>query len=80
MQSLDDLGRLLLILGLVVAAVGLLLLLAGRVPFLNQLGRLPGDLVVRGNGVTCFVPIVTMILLSVILSILLTVISSLLRR
>ena len=40
-MPLENAGRLLVIVGLVVVAAGLLFMLAGRVPFL---GRLPGDL------------------------------------
>lgn len=80
MLSVEDLGRLLLVVGLIVAAVGLVLLLAGRLPLLSQLGRLPGDIVIRTDGVTCFVPIVTMLLLSAFLTLLLTLLSYLFRR
>jgi hypothetical protein len=63
-------GQALVIVGLVVAGIGLLIMLG--VP----LGRLPGDVVVRRGGTTFYVPIVTSILLSVIL----TVLFSLFRR
>jgi hypothetical protein len=44
---MNDLGRSLLVMGLVVALVGVVLMLAGRVPWL---GRLPGDIYIqRGN-------------------------------
>ena len=61
-------GRLLLVVGGLLAAVGLVMLLAGRVPFL---GRLPGDIVYRKGGTTVYVPLVTCLLLSLILSLLL---------
>ena len=77
MLSLEDLGRLMLILGIAFAVLGLLLLAVGRIP---GVGRLPGDLVLRTDGVTCFVPIATMLLLSVLLTILVNVIVALLRR
>ena len=56
-------GRLLLVGGLVIAAIGLLVM-AG-VP----LGRLPGDIVFRRGNTTVYLPIVTCIVLSVVLSI-----------
>ena len=63
-------GRLLVVVGLLIAGIGLLVMLG--VPF----GRLPGDIVIRrGNG-TFYFPLVTCIVLSVILTLLL----SLLRR
>lgn len=64
----SDLGRMLLVVGGLLAAVGLVMLLAGRVPFF---GRLPGDIVYRKGGTTVYVPLVTCLLLSLILSLLL---------
>lgn len=62
-----QLGRILLILGFALAAAGGLLLLAGRL----GLGRLPGDLVWRGENWTVYVPLGLMVLLSVVLTIVL---------
>ena len=68
MDGLAGVGRLLVVAGLVLAGIGLLLLLAPRLPGLGWLGRLPGDLVFRRDGVTVFVPIATSILLSLLLT------------
>jgi hypothetical protein len=57
-------GKLLLVTGLVLAAVGALWWLGERV----GLGRLPGDVVIRGERTTFFFPIVTCLLLSVLFS------------
>ena len=62
------LGRLLLVPGLVMAAAGGLLLLAGR---LGWLGRLPGDLRFSRDGVSIYIPLATCLLLSLLLTILL---------
>ena len=63
-------GRLLVLIGLLVTAAGLLIMLG--VP----LGRLPGDIVIRrGNG-TFYFPLTTSILVSVAL----TLIMALFRR
>jgi len=60
-------GKLFLVVGLVIAGIGLLMM-AG-IPF----GRLPGDIVIRrGNG-TFYFPLATSILLSIILTLLLAV-------
>jgi len=56
------LGKLLVLVGLGIAALGLLVMLG--VP----LGRLPGDVVVRRGSYTFYFPIVTSILLSVVLT------------
>ena len=61
----ENLGRMLLLLGLALAAVGLLFLLGARLPFF---GRLPGDISFRWGGGTFFFPIVTCLVLSVLLS------------
>ncbi len=57
----------LVLLGVFVAAVGLLLIFSGRLHL--PLGRLPGDIVYRGKNTTIYFPIVTSILLSVVLSV-----------
>ena len=59
----SSLGRLLVITGVVIAGIGLLFVLSGRVPFL---GRLPGDIELRGDGWTVYAPLATSILLSLL--------------
>lgn len=71
MNDPAGLGRVLLIAGLVLAGMGLLLLVAGRVPGLDRLGRLPGDIVVQRGPVSIFVPIVSSIVISILLTIVL---------
>ena len=68
MDNLEPVGRSLLLIGLIVAAVGLVLILAPRVPFL---GRLPGDITFQRDGVTVVVPLATMLLISLVLTIVL---------
>lgn len=60
-------GKLLLVVGLVIAGIGLLMM-AG-IPF----GRLPGDIVIRRGSGTFYFPLATSILLSIILTLLLAV-------
>ena len=62
-------GRLLLILGLVIAAVGGLLLIGRRM----GLGRLPGDVSVSSGSFSFSFPIVTCIIISVVLTVLLNI-------
>lgn len=62
-----DLGRLLILLGAILLAAGLLFTFAGRV----GLGKLPGDIVYRRGNFTFFFPLMTSILLSIVLSLLL---------
>ena len=65
---MPGLGRSLIILGLLIAAVGLLLTLAGKLPWL---GRLPGDITIRRENFTFSFPLATSIILSLLLSLLL---------
>jgi hypothetical protein len=63
-------GKVLLVLGLVISAVGVLIMLG--VPF----GRLPGDFAVKRGNFAFYFPLTT----SIVLSILLTLIFALFRR
>ncbi len=74
MDDLSGAGRLLLVAGVVLAAIGALLLLAPRIPGLDRLGSLPGDIVVERGPVTIFVPLVSSIVISVLLTIVLNLI------
>ena len=64
---MNDLGRMLLVMGLVVALVGVVLMLAGRVPWL---GRLPGDIYVERGNWSFYFPLMTSIVVSVLLTLL----------
>ena len=59
-------GRTLIILGLVLVVAGVLITLGERLPI--KLGRLPGDIVIRGKNSVFYFPIVTSLLLSAILT------------
>ena len=56
------------------------LLLAARIPFLQNLGNLPGDIRVEGQGFTCLFPIATMIILSIVLTVVLNIVIRLINR
>ena len=64
---MNDLGRLLIGLGLVLLVAGGLLLLLGRTGI--PLGKLPGDISYRGKNMSVYFPLGTSILLSVLLSV-----------
>ena len=59
-------GRTLIILGIVLVLAGVLVTFGERLPI--KLGRLPGDIVIRGKNSVFYFPIITSLLLSVILT------------
>ena len=63
----DSLGKLLIVFGVVLALLGGLLLLVGKVPLL---GRLPGDIVIRRDNWSFYFPLTTSIVISVLLTLL----------
>jgi ribose/xylose/arabinose/galactoside ABC-type transport system permease subunit len=59
-------GRTLIVLGAALVVLGLLFTLGDKLPI--RLGRLPGDIEIRGKNSVFYFPVVTCILLSVVLS------------
>jgi hypothetical protein len=57
-------GKVLLLIAAALALIGLVLLLAGKL----GLVRLPGDILIERDGVTIFIPLASMLLLSVVTS------------
>ena len=60
-------GRTLILLGAALVVVGLLITLGDKLPL--KLGRLPGDIEIRGKNSVFYFPVVTCILVSVVLSV-----------
>jgi hypothetical protein len=79
-MDMQTVGKWVLIGGIALAVMGGLLMLLGRIPLFSQLGRLPGDIRIEGQGFSCFVPIVSMILLSVVLTIVVNIVIRLINR
>jgi hypothetical protein len=63
---MPQLGRTLVVVGLMLVAAGVLILLGDRLPF--KLGRLPGDIVMRGKNSVFYFPLATSLLVSLVLS------------
>jgi Protein of unknown function (DUF2905) len=61
--------RTLIALGLIILALGVILSIGEKPPV--RLGRLPGDIVIRGKNSVFYFPLVTCLLISVVLSFLL---------
>ncbi|MFS8535104.1 MAG: DUF2905 domain-containing protein [Limnochordales bacterium] len=72
-MEFSGLGRMLVFLGLMLVAVGLVFVLLERLP---GIPRLPGDILIRRGNFTFYFPLAT----SLLISVLLTLLFSLFRR
>ena len=75
-MGFDQMGKLLLLVGASIFILGLLFLLS-RVGFL---GKLPGDISFSSDNLTCFVPIASMLLISILLTIIANVLLRLFNK
>jgi Protein of unknown function (DUF2905) len=67
----NDIGKILVGFGLLIALAGVVLVLVGRVPWI---GRLPGDIHIQRGNFTFYFPLATSLLLSLVLTLLLYVV------
>jgi hypothetical protein len=72
---MSDIGKFLIVAGVVLVVAGIVVVAAGRIGL--PLGRLPGDIVYRGKNTTFYFPVVTSIVVSVVLSVMLWLIGKL---
>ena len=77
MEPLREVGKVLLIFGLIIAAVGVFFMAGAKLPF--RLGRLPGDISYHGRHGTFYFPIVTCVILSVVLTAILWIVGTIRR-
>jgi thiosulfate reductase cytochrome b subunit len=71
--KMNDFGKILVFLGLVLAGLGMILLYGPQIPWL---GKLPGDITIKREHFTFYFPLAS----SIVISILLTILFSLFRR
>ena len=71
MDGIEPLGRALIVIGLVIAAVGIVMVFGSRIPVL---GHLPGDIVIHRDNLTIFIPLGTMLVVSVVASVVISLI------
>jgi len=64
-DGIHYLGKLLIVLGVIVIAVGGLLLFSGKIPWI---GRLPGDILIQKKNYTFYFPLATSIIISLIIT------------
>ena len=77
MSDLSDLGKLVALAGVGLLVLGGLIWLMGKSPLL---GHLPGDIRIQRGNVSCFFPLATMLLASIVLTVLVNIIVRLLRK
>lgn len=65
MNPISSLGKVLIVMGLILTAVGIFFVLSGKIP---HFGRLPGDIYIQRKNVTFYFPITTAVLISVLFS------------
>ena len=65
MSGFEGIGKIIIIAGVIMVVLGLLLAFGSHIPFL---GKLPGDILIKKNGISFYFPVVTFLLLSVILT------------
>ncbi|MDQ3022663.1 MAG: DUF2905 domain-containing protein [Bacteroidota bacterium] len=65
METLQPLGKILIVTGLVIVVIGILFLFSDKIPFL---GKLPGDITIKKENFTIYFPLATSIIISIILS------------
>ena len=77
MGGFDTIGKALVVIGVALAALGGLVWLLSKVPFL---GNLPGDIRIERPGMTCLVPLASSILISSVLTIVLNIVVRIINR
>ena len=65
-----SLGKSLVVVGALIAALGLFLWGGSSIPIVNRLGRLPGDIYIQRGNFTLYFPLTSAIIVSVVLSLL----------
>lgn len=77
MDDLEGVGRLLLLGGIILGVLGVVLIFAPNLPFM---GRLPGDIRIETDNVRIYLPLGTMLVVSLILTIVLNLLGGMGRR
>lgn len=82
MFGTDQIGRLVIAIGLGIILLGVLILLVPKLPFVNRLGKLPGDIHIQSKDgkFVLFAPIVSSLLISLIVTIVINLLVRLFRK
>jgi uncharacterized protein HemY len=76
MLEFNQLGKLLIILGIAIILVGIIINFLPKIPYL---GKLPGDIHIKKKNFIFYFPLTTSIIISILASIILTVIFLIIR-
>ena len=76
MSGFEGIGKILTIVGIIIVVLGLIFVLGDRIPFL---GQLPGDILIKKDGISFYFPVVTFLLVSVVLTIIINFILRLIK-
>ncbi len=68
MNGFENIGKVLIITGLVIIAIGALIMLSGKI---SWFGKLPGDILIQKKNYTFYFPVATSIVLSILLTLIL---------
>jgi len=79
MPVLQNMGKLLIVSGIIIVVIGAVLMFAGKLN-MNWIGKLPGDIYIKKKHFQFYFPLGTSILLSIVLSILFYLISIFLKK
>ena len=71
MGQMSGLGRILIVVGIIIIAVGILMLFSDRI----GLFKLPGDIVVKKKNFTFYFPLMTSVILSILITLILYIIN-----
>jgi len=63
-------GKIIITFGIILILIGLFLSIGGKIPFINKLGHLPGDIFIKRDNFVFYFPITTCVLISLVLFIL----------
>ena len=71
MLAIESIGKYLILFGIILIVIGSVFVVFGKLPWF---GRLPGDFIIKREGLTIYLPIMTMILISLALTLLFNII------
>lgn len=79
---IKEFGKIFLFVGILFLVIGIIFILIEKVkfPIIKKLGKLPGDITIKGKNFTFYFPLTTCIIISIILSLILWVVGIIIRK